>query len=569
MIKYAVMFQLIVPLVCFIGDRKKSEKILQGAVFLSVLTAIAVTFFMISQLISPISEYLSIYDFVTIKNVRCEFGLLSDSLSIVSTWVICIITAIANCYSLGYVKKNLGNFLFRLNLLPPAAILFTASNNLLQMYVFWEILVIISYFLVAFNDKCFSSKTALEMFAHNKFGNIGFIISMAALFHVFGNLDFGEMNKFLIGNDAQLKKLEIIATIMLLSICIKSAQIISSNWIQNIMCAPMSASALVHSSTLLTAGVFLLIRLQSLFECSELIQNFTIIIGLFSAVMYSIKAIFSDSLHKIFAHSTCSQIGLMIMACGFSSYGAALILFVSHAFSKASLLFSTGSVIYALSGERDMRRMGGLFELLPKTYISFILGVVSMIGIPLLPSYYSRKILLNEIMGSNLSICDIALIFIIIVSILTSVYLFRMVYMIFHGKTKLTEISLAYLNEDESFIIHSLYVSVFFAIFSGVFFYYAMYDDAVWKDVFAFSYAKNNYKIFVFSVINFIGIAVAIPLCKLIKSRNLSPKFDWNIDSHLKTPASKLIRSIDSTFYKKCYLFVAHKSKRNSDNAGK
>jgi hypothetical protein len=139
----------------------------------------------------------------------------------------------------------------------------------------------------------------------------------------------------------------------------------------------------------------------------------------------------------------------------------------------------------------------------------------------------------------------------------------------FHGKTKLAEISLAYLNENENFILNSLYVSVFFAIFSGVFFYYALYNDAVWKDIFAFSYTQNNSPLFVFSLTNFIGIAAAIPLCRLIKSKNLSLKFNWNIGCDLKALASKLVRNVDSTFYRRCYLFVANRSKRNLDDAGK
>jgi NADH-quinone oxidoreductase subunit L len=425
------------------------------------------------------------------------------------------------------------------------------------MYVLWEVSVIISYFLVTFDGKNSSLKSALKMMVNNKFGDIGFIISMAALFHVSGSLSFGE--KIFIGNDAQLGKLEIIALIMALSIFIKSSQI--GNWLKNAMCAPIPASALIHSSASLTAGLFLLIRLQNLFECSELIQNAIISVGLFSAIAYSTKAIFSDTLEEMFSHSTCSQIGLMMVACGFSSYGAALILFISHAFSKSSLLFSTGSVIHALSGEQDIKSMGGLFELLPKTYISFILAVASMIGIPLLPSYYSRKVLLNEIIGSNLSMYHIALILIIITSILTSIYFFRMAHLMFHGEMKLTETSLAYLDENENFIIYPLYVSVFFAIFSGVFFYYAVYSDVIWTDVFAFSYVEDGYAIFTFSIVNLIGIAAAILICRSIKSMDLSIKLNWGISNDLKNSISRVIESVDTRFYKKCYLFMARQMK--------
>jgi NADH-quinone oxidoreductase subunit L len=356
---------------------------------------------------------------------------------------------------------------------------------------------------------------------------------------------------------------------MSLSILVKSGQFGSTTWLKNAtFSAPIPASALIHSAALLTAGMFIIIRLQNLFECSELVQNIIISAGLFCAVIYSAKAIFSGAIQEIFAYSSCSQVGLMIAACGFSACGAALILFVSHAFSKSSLLFSTGSVMHALSGERDIRNMGGLFELLPKTYITFVLAAASIIGVPLLPSYYAKKVLLNEIIGSNLSMCNTALVFIIAASILTSVYIFRIIYLIFHGKIKLTETSLSYLNEDENFIINSLYASVFFAIFSGVFFYYALYNDVFWTDVFAFSYAEDGRAVFYFSAVNFVGIIAAALICKSIKSKKFA-EFNFEISNETKKFARKLIRSIDTGFYRKCCVFIAGRSREDPADAGR
>jgi NADH-quinone oxidoreductase subunit L len=474
---------------------------------------------------------------------------------------VCTLTAIANFYSIGYVKKRLSVFLLYLNLFSLTTVLFAASGNLLQMFVFWEALTIVSYFLVAFGRRDFSREAAFKLLATHKFGDVGFIMAAIVIFHTFGSLSFTEINKFFVGNDVHLKRMEIASLLLLTSICVKSAQIGSTSWLKDAMSAPMPAAALMHSSTLLTAGIFIIIRLQNLFECSELIQNITIWMGMFGAIVYATKAIFATSIEAMFAYSTCSQVGLMLTACGFSAYGAAEVLFVAHAFSKAALIFAMGSVVHALSGEQDIKSMGGLFELLPRTYIAFMLTVVSLISIPLLPSYYAKKVLLNEIIGSNLSIYHVAVILIILASILTSIYFFRMIYVIFHGEVKLTETSLAYLNEDEKFITYPLYVSVFFAIFSGVFFYYAAYNDVFWSDVFAFSYEEDESAALAFSVINFVGIVAAGLVCKSIKSVDLSLKFDFKIKDSWKNACSFWIKHIDTRLYQKCYLLIAKKSR--------
>lgn len=561
MTEYIVWSQLFVLAVNFVYQKKAENNGLKYlTVFSSALTAIVSAWILIRQLSAPISTYSHIYDFLGIN--RCEFGLVSDSLSIVSAWVVCTLTAIANFYSVGYVKKNLDDFLFCINLLSLVTVLFSASGNLLQMFVFWEALTIISYFLTAFGNRDSSMKAAFKLIATHKIGDIGFIIATVMIFSVFGSFNFSEINKIFAGNDVQLKKLEIISLIMLTSVFIKSAQIGSISWLKSTMRAPMPAAALIHSSALLTAGIIVIIRLQNLFECSESIQNIIVWIGILCTTVYSIKAIFAADIEEMFSCSTCSQVALMITACGFSAYGAAEILFVSHAFSKAALIFAMGSVVHALSGEQDIKSMGGLFELLPKTYIAFIFTVISLINIPLLPAYYAKKVLLNEIIGSNLPVYYTAVILIVITSVLASIYYFRMVYVIFHGEIKLTETGLAYLSENEKFIIFPLYVSVFFAIFSGVFFYYAAYNDVIWNDVFAFLYSEDGSAVFAFSVINFIGMAVASFVCKSVKPINFSlkSKFNFGISDNLKKKCIFLIKNTDTRLYQKCYLFIAKKS---------
>ncbi|MDR2107064.1 MAG: hypothetical protein LBO73_00865 [Holosporaceae bacterium] len=548
------------------GKKTDDDKYDCLLMILSAFTAAVATFSLISQISAPISRYFSFFDFVALKNIRCGFGLLSDSLSIVSSWVICVATAIINCYSLGYMRKNSASFLFYLNLLSLTAILFVSSGNLLQMYIFWEALSVISGLLISSDEKNSSAESAVKTIAFHKFGDVGLLIATASLVRIFGSFDLNEINKFFVGNDSHLRKLEVTAIIAALSIFVKSLRIESTAGLKNTSDEPIPGVALMHSSTLMTAGVFLMIRLQSLFECSEFVQNTTAAIGLLCAVIYGVKAVFAGDVSEILLCSTRSQVGFMLAACGLSAYGAAVTLFVTHAFSKLSLILAVGSAVYSLSGERDLRNMGGLFELLPKTYISFVLAAVSLVGIPLLPSYYAGKILLNEIIVGNSLMCRAAPLLIIAVSILTSICLFRLIRLIFHGEVKTTETGLAYLNENNNFVIYSLYVSVFFAIFSGVFFYYALYGDVIWTDIFAFSHGENGYATFIFSVVNFIGVIAALSICNFVKLRDAAPESKSEIPAGLKRIAADIIRNFDVVFYRKCWLAAARKIRSEKES---
>ncbi|MDR0555822.1 MAG: hypothetical protein LBG20_02330 [Holosporaceae bacterium] len=529
---------------------------------LAMLTASLATWILGDQLATPRSEYTFLWSFT--EQIPGEFGLLSDSLSIVAAWIVCVITAIANCYSIGYVKKNLAVFLLAMNALAMNTVLLAASANLLQMHIFWTVLTLLSYFLLTFNPRGSPVKSSTGIVSAHAFGDLGFTIAIIALFQIFGNFNFGE--KFFIGNDLQLRRLEFVALAILTSIFFKSAQLGSTRWLCQTPEASMPAQSLIHSATLLTAGIFPLIRLQNVFECSELVQNTMILGGLGSMTLYSIKAVFAEELSEILAYSSIAQVGALVVAGGFSAYGAMIIMYVSHAFSKSALIFSMGSVVYSLSGEQKLSNMGGLFELLPKTYISSILTVISMVGVPLMSFYYSRKVLLNEIASANrgLALNCIAVGLVVVAAILTSAYLFRMIYLIFHGKRKLTETSLAYLNENDNFIIFPQYIAVFFAIFSGVFFYYALYVDLIWTDVFAFSYgAVGGYAIFTFVTVNLIGIAVAALICKAITPRNISIQLNYKGIDKFKKHFIHIVQNLDRKYFRKVYLLIAGSGRSN------
>jgi NADH-quinone oxidoreductase subunit L len=529
MIEYIAVSQLITIIVNAIYLRKNEiEKIkycISGFALLSAL--IAVTVFIV-QISNPVVFYKHLYNFMIIDEFDCSIGLLSDSLSITISSVSCIIAALVNFYSIGYVHRNISAFLLYINLFSFFSTLFIAANNLLQMYICLAILSVILYFLIVFDGKQKSLIHGFKIIWLHKFGDIGLIISIIAIFLIFGSLDFDDINKFSIQNDIQMDLIETTAIIMLISIFIKSSQVGFTSSMIYISRLQIPAAAIVNSSIFFAFGIFAMIRLQSFFEFSDFIRNTIIILGAISAIYSAIKAMFSRDINKILAYSTSSQIGLMIVACGFSSYGAAIILFINHAFSKALLFFCAGSVVRALSGEKYIDRMGGLLNLLPKTYVGFIMAALSITCLPLLPYYYAQKILLNDILNSELSLYYTGLIAIVITFLLTNIYVFRTIYFIFYGKNKIEEKTLAYLNENEKYIIKVIYASIFFAVFSGIVFFYIAYNNMVWKDVFAFSSSQDTNIMPISFITNLCGILFAAAICKTIKPKELILQLNLN-----------------------------------------
>ena len=336
-------------------------------------------------------------------------------------------------------------------------------------------------------------------------------------------MSFEEINKFPLQNDEQLILLESIAIVTIVSIFLKSFPFGVLSCGRNSASIPIPALALTQSLVISVAEIFIIIRLQSIFECSETIQNIIVMLGLIVALVGALSAVFQQDLKKILVFSSISQSGLMLLACGFSAYGAALMLYITHAFSKALLIFSSGSVIKALSGECRINRMGGLMETLPKTYVAFIIAIVTTCAVPLLSSYYSYNTLLNAIIFSELDLYYFTIICVILFSLLTNFYFFRVFYKIFYGHTHIDEVSLGYANEDDHMISWTLYFSIFFAIFSGVIFYYATYNNNFWKDIFVLIYRSNTLITVTFFAVNLVGMIGAILICRSLRI----PHIEW------------------------------------------
>lgn len=494
---------------------------------ISALIAVVSTSVFFTQLSNATSQYTPLFGLL----FNCDLGIWADSLSITSVWIISTISAITTCFSVGYFTKRLPIFLFHLHTLCIALMLFVCSNNLLQMYIFTEIVTMSSYFLIRFNSEEKPSCGHMKFLVPNRIGNALLLLSLIFIQYSFKTLSFDEINSIIISNDTLLRQNEWITFLLTISLLIKAAQTLASRWIKYTMLAPLPGAVLIHIT--IAVNVFSIIRVQNLFEYNELAQTALIILGLATTVWCALKAMYANSLNSMLAYSTNSQIGLMVVACGFSAYGTALILFVTYAFSKLLLFLAVGSVSYALSGEMKIENMGGLFELLPKTYISFILATISMINLPLLSSYYAKKQFIAEIANESAFTYYGTILAILIASIFTCICLFRMIYLIFHGKSNVNEIDLAYLNEKNHYINIALYISGFFAIFSGMFFYYFALTDVIWKDVFVFSSENFSSATWTFAISNLIGIIGALYAYKSIRAHSFKVHYKFITIKHI------------------------------------
>lgn len=523
MLGYIVALQFITVILCAIFIKKNELHYIKISIPLSALiNALISIIFFVLQINNPESSSYFVYKFLKIANIDCDFGILSDSLSITIVCVTCIIASMCNFYSMNYVRKNVGISFLVINIFPLLCTLFIISTNIFQIYVCIELMTFIVYFMTVFNRENYEA--GIKIAKMHLLSSLIFLLSIIYVMYVFGSLSFSEINKFSIGNDLQMVSSEIASLLMIVAISIKSAFIFSKKWISNFAKnASIPSITIVQTSPYVAAGIFIIIRLQNIFECSEMIQDMLTVVGIFSSIFFAIKAVTSSDIKEIFVYSSSAQIGIMLIACGFASYGAAVILFVTFAFSNTLLFFCSGSVIYALSGEKNINKMGELQELLPRTYLSFVAAVASQTCFPLLSSYYSAKVFISDITSNSLYLSKyyLSAITAIIVSILISLCLVRAILKIFYGKSRLNEITLGYLDQGGNYMTNTLYVSIFFSIFSGVFFYYFAYTSIIWKDVFAFSCQQYTPAALFFSFSSIVGLFLATIIAPYIKTKNL------------------------------------------------
>jgi len=388
-------------------------------------------FFMFLTLLSSFTIF---FDCINNSNYSIEiswFSCISSSfyiyVDLISSSMLILVSSISlmvHLYSTSYMDgdPHLQRFMGYLSLFTFFMIILVTSNNLIQIFIGWEGVGLCSFLLISFwFTRVLAGKAAFKAMAINKVGDVGLLIGIFLIFINFGSLCFSEFipNYYTI---------EIITIFLLIGVVGKSAQIGLHMWLPDAMEGPTPVSALIHAATMVTAGVFLIIRLSPIFDLSPLSLIIIVIVGGLTSFFSACISLTQNDIKKIIAYSTCSQLGYMVTICGFSHYSSGLFHLLNHGFFKALLFLSAGSVIHAIH-DQDIRKMGNLKEKLPVSYISIFVGSISLMGLPFLTGFYSKDLLLELIFQEHF--LSFALWLGIASAFLTSFYSFRLAYYVF------------------------------------------------------------------------------------------------------------------------------------------
>lgn len=415
-----------------------------------------------------------------------HFGIIIDNLSLLMVIIVLSISTLVHYYSIDYLYSDpwLISFLKYLSGFTTAMLILVTSNNCVLMFMGWEGVGIFSYLLIGFwYTRTLALKAGLKAIIVNKIGDISLLIAIGLLFYFFGTTDFVKLQILI--NYLNFNKIDfysinfitynfsifsLIAFFLLIAAIGKSAQFGLHTWLPDAMEGPTPVSALIHAATMVTAGVYLIVRLSFIFEQTEFVRNLILIVGAFTALFGSAVACFQYDIKKIIAFSTCSQIGYMFLACGLSAYSVAMFHLFTHAFFKALLFLCAGSIIHAISDQQDIRKMGGLFFLLPITFSGIIIGLFSLMGLPFTSGFYSKDSIIELAFCKNTLIGHYSFSCALLGAFLTAFYCYRFFFYVFFSKTKLSKKLIENIHESGTFLLSVIIILTFLTIFVGFIF---------------------------------------------------------------------------------------------------
>ena len=376
--------------------------------------------------------YIPLISWFNLGLLNVGFGLQFDS--IVTSMLILVtgVSFLVHIYSTSYMGEDphLPRFMSYLSLFTFFMIVLVTSPSLPQLFIGWEGVGLCSYLLIGFwFTRIQASKAAIKAMVVNKVGDIGVLLGMILIWITFGTFNYDVLFPLSYFNLESEILMNWISFLLLVGVIGKSAQIGLHMWLPDAMEGPTPVSALIHAATMVTAGVFLIIRLSPLFEQTPFILLIIVLFGSLTAFFTSTIGLTQNDLKKVIAYSTCSQLGYMVMICGFSQYNSGLFHLVNHGFFKALLFLSAGSIIHALGDEQDVRKMGSMKIITPLTYICIFIGSISLMGLPFLTGFYSKDLILELIYGE--SYLTYALWLGLLAASLTAFYSFRLIYYTF------------------------------------------------------------------------------------------------------------------------------------------
>jgi NADH-quinone oxidoreductase subunit L len=412
------------------------------------------------------AQILTIAEWIKVGTLEIPFAFQIDQLSILMLLVITGVGTLIHIYSIGYMAHDagFGKFFAFLNLFIFFMLILVLGANFTVLFIGWEGVGLCSYLLIGFwNQKNSYGDAARKAFIMNRIGDLGFLVGIFLLIQDFGTTDFQTIFAAIESGD-YTTDLSLIACCLFIGAMGKSAQIPLFTWLPDAMAGPTPVSALIHAATMVTAGIYMVIRANALFELSPEVLHFVGWIGLVTALLGAAIGLFQNDIKKVLAYSTVSQLGYMFMGLGASAYTASFFHVMTHAFFKALLFLGAGSVIHAMSDEQDIRRMGGLKSKMPITFITFMLGTIAIAGIPPFAGFFSKDEILASLYQHDPLMWSLA----ILGSALTSFYMFRVFILTFYGEFRGTEKQAHHLHESPLTMTLPLIILAVFSVGGGL-----------------------------------------------------------------------------------------------------
>ena len=461
----------------FIGD-KGSEIITSLFVSISAILSFVVFYKVIND---GYSNNLIIATWINSGSLNANWSINVDALSSVMLVVVTLVSSLVHIYSIGYMSHDphKQRFMAYLSLFTFAMLTLVTSDNFIQLFFGWEGVGLCSYFLIGFWYKKESANAAaIKAFVVNRVGDFGFALGIFLIFYIFDTVNYDEvfqkiplfLDNRLVFLGINFKSVDLICLLLFLGAMGKSAQFLLHTWLPDAMEGPTPVSALIHAATMVTAGVFLVVRCSPIYEYSELALSIITIVGILTAFFAATVALVQSDIKKIIAYSTCSQLGYMFFAAGIGAYNVAMFHLFTHAFFKALLFLGSGSVIHSFKDEQNINQMGGVWKKLPYTYSLMIIGTLALTGFPFLSGFYSKEAIIEFAFLRGNTLGMFAAYSGIFVALLTSIYSWRLIFKTFHGNYNNSKVSIESMHESPLVMLLPLLVLAIGSIFAGILF---------------------------------------------------------------------------------------------------
>ena len=522
-----------------------------------------------------------IFEWITSGEFSANWSINIDPLSSVMLVVVTFVSALVHIYSIGYMSHDphKPRFMSYLSLFTFSMLALVVSDNFLQLFFGWEGVGLCSYLLIGFwYKKETANNAAIKAFIVNRIGDFGLAIAIFLIFFFFGSVNFEEVftataqlaEKKLVFFGFESNLITLICIFLFIGAMGKSAQFLLHTWLPDAMEGPTPVSALIHAATMVTAGVFLVVRCSPMFEYSQVALNLVAIVGMITAIFAASVALVQNDIKKIVAYSTCSQLGYMFFATGIGAYHVAMFHLFTHAFFKALLFLGAGSVIHAFKDEQDIRYMGGIRKKIPFTYVFMLLGTLALTGFPFLSGFYSKDAIIEFAYLKNSSLGNYVASIGILTAFFTSIYSWRLFFKVFHGTYNNKKIPINDTHESPLTMLMPLVFLGVGAIFSGYIFksvFIGHHSNEFWQEsIFFLNEIKHDAIPLWFLLITPILVIVSIPISFYLfilnpkvledfKNTN-SPLYNfllnkWYIDEFYEKVFVTPTRKIGSFFWKK------------------